>query len=393
MPDGGEVVAADGGSQAADGGATETLTPESLGRAAVTYLKNNDFNGFYSRIVATRELVRASCSGLSGVDPYFDSGDGSIAAQQGAWNDCRSRLNIGQVTLAAVRVVPQVARLVPPACTGDVPRANVTVELRTMTGTAFYFTLGEVMTFGAQARLYGKLRDCGSATTLADGGVPSPVVSISATPATATVGQLVTFTAAISSGTPPYNDTCSWRFLAGDNPITGTVSGSACTGTYTYTQAGDFTVSVEVTDRASRIGQSARTYSVTGGSTGGQQDLIVRSQSLQTVSPPALNRYPRGAPVEIQFIAKNIGSGDAPATSVRLLLRDPVSRAETTLGTVPIGALTSGAEQAVRQTFTIASAQPPLVYDLVAIIDPARVTADANRANNEVTFLWIEVIN
>jgi hypothetical protein len=380
----------DGGGATPDAGSATPLTPEGLGRLAYDILKRNRFDEFYAQIVAPKEEVRASCAGLTGLDARYQSGDSSTSVQQAAFNDCRPRLNITQTELAAVRVQPTVAALEPPACTSAIPRAHVVVEARTRTST-FLFTLRDVMTFGNGARLYGLLRECGSAATVTDGGLAPPTISISANPATAVTGQAVDFAAQISGGVSPYAS-CEWRFLAGDNPASGTLASNTCTGRYTYSQAGDFTVSVEVVDNAFRIGRASRTYSVTPSGQPGPPDLIVRFDSLHTVNPPPQNRYARGAPIDVEFIPKNIGAGDAAATSVRVSLRDPVSRAMTTLADVAIPALAAGAEQTVRRTFTISPTQTALVYDLVAEINPDRSQTEANTSNNLVTFLWVEVV-
>ena len=136
----------------------------------------------------------------------------------------------------------------------------------------------------------------------------------------------------------------------------------------------------------------AQPISVASNGMEGPPDLILRGDSLRTVDAPAQNRYRQGSLVTVDFIAKNIGAGAAAATTVRVLLRDPVGRTQTPLGNVEINALGAGQEQAVRRAFQIAADQRPLVYDLVANINPDRSVVDANLSNNEVTFLWVEVV-
>lgn len=391
--DGGASVdggpAQDGG---ADAGPAEVLTYEALGRLAYDTLKRSSFSDFYTRVVAARDDVKASCPGISVDARYAAGGDLSQGVLMGSFNDCKARINnIAQTDLVAVRVAPLVAALVPPACNAPVPRARITVEMRSRAGTSFYFTMAEAMTFATGARLLGGLRDCGSATVLSDGGTPAPLLAITTSPASPRAGDPVAFTANISSGTPPYTS-CTWRYIAGDNPVAGALAGSTCTGSYTYPQAGEWVASVEVGDSGGRAGTKAQSLTVTSNGMEGPPDLIIRSDSLRTVDAPAQNRYRRGAVVTVDFIAKNIGAGAAAATTVRVLLRDPVGRSQTPLGNVDIAALMPGQELPVRRAFQIAANQQPLVYDLVANINPDRTVVDANLSNNEVTFLWVEVI-
>src|SRR5437762_8056591 len=76
-----------------------------------------------------------------------------------------------------------------------------------------------------------------------DGGATGgqPQVTVTASPPTGNVGETVSFTAAITGGTPPYR-ACTWHYTAGGADSAGTITGSSCTGSHAYATEGDFSV-------------------------------------------------------------------------------------------------------------------------------------------------------
>jgi hypothetical protein len=215
----------------------------------------------------------------------------------------------------------------------------------------------------------------------ADGGISRPSVTISASPESGAPNVEVTFTAHITGGTPPYL-TCAWRYYAGASDSAGVISGNTCTGRYTYTEAGEKVIHVEVNDSASYIGQADFVYSVIpeGGVSG--PDLVIKPNSLALVNPPELNRYVQGASIQVSFVVRNIGLGAAGASSAQVAIRKVGAATETTLGTVSVNALAPGNEQSFNQTWTLPANQEPGVYDLRATADSENAVTEDVESNN-----------
>jgi hypothetical protein len=386
LPNDGGTAVADGGA-AIDGGVREALTQELLGQRAFALLRGDAFDAYYDGLVATPADVRAVCPNRAGVEAYFTSGDGSRAAQQAAFQDCRARIDFARAAFRRVRTAPQRPLLLPPECPRSVTQSLILVELQ-VGSYGVLFAVDQAMELPGGWRTHGKLLRCGEPLS-ADGGVGSPQVSISAAPNPGVPSQPAAFTASLAGGSPPYAS-CQWRFEAGGASEGGTIAGSTCTGQHTYPSAGDYVASVLVTDSAARVGQAALSYRVEAGSVGGLPDLMIRP-GVALVSPPPENRYAAGTPFQVAFTVKNIGEGGAPASVVRAALRDPVTLVETVLGDVPTGALASLAEVSLSPTLTIPAGQPAAVYDLLLTADGTGAIHEAREDNNPYVFLWITV--
>jgi hypothetical protein len=225
----------------------------------------------------------------------------------------------------------------------------------------------------------GGARDGGGTT---DGGtVNRPVVTVTANPPTADVGQLVTFTASITAGTPPYRS-CVWRFSAGAGTTSGALAGSTCTGQATYSDPGPKAVSVDVTDNAGRVGTGTLQYDVgADGGAGTGPDLVVKAGTMALVNAPEMNRYPQGSNIQIRFTVRNAGTSSAGASAAEVSLKNLFDNSLTVLGNAPIGSLAGGAEQTVMPTFTISPSQAQGSYTISIRVDANDAVAEENENN------------
>jgi hypothetical protein len=242
---------------------------------------------------------------------------------------------------------------------------------------------------------------CGGSSTPGDGGGPAQDggrpndggstaqinINVTATPATGAIGTETTFTAAVSGGVVPYRS-CTWTFDVTQPSQAGTVSGSSCTGKYTYNSDGQYAVSVDVTDSANHFGTGSLSYSV-GGSSGGQPDLIVQSGSLQLVSPPPLTQYKPGDAITVQFVVQNVGNGDAAASTANISIKSRSSAAVTSLGDVPVPAIPMGGmTMTLTKMSNIPSNQPFGNYDLLVTVNSAgNITEGGGGTSNNTSLL------
>jgi hypothetical protein len=219
----------------------------------------------------------------------------------------------------------------------------------------------------------------------ADGGssLSPPSVSVTANPASSMTGQSVTFTAAITGGSPPYAS-CTFKYSATEAAENASLSGSTCTGTHTYAENGDYVVTAEVIDNANRRGVASITYTVGGGSSGDSVDLVVRDPAL--VNPPANNRYRPGGELRVSFKVRNQGLGSAGASVARVSLRN-FGGTETALGDVNVAAIGPQGEQLVTGTFNLPGNQAIGSYDLLFRADATMVVSEDNEDNNLETIL------
>jgi hypothetical protein len=145
------------------GGTTGGLTPEQIGQKAFDLLKADNFTGYYTQLVATPTMVKATCPGLAPalVDRYFESQEGSVRLQEERFVECRANIDFSQATLSRVRVRQKTQELTPPECVQPILRVDVNVDVR-VGGDTFYFTVGDVMQFTGGWRAYRRLKDCGN---------------------------------------------------------------------------------------------------------------------------------------------------------------------------------------------------------------------------------------
>lgn len=238
--------------------------------------------------------------------------------------------------------------------------------------------------------IIASLAACGGTSTAPDGGAKrdggadaglagDPVVSISASPTQGMINQPVTFTAAVSGGTPPYR-TCGWRFSGGAEFEAGALSGASCTGTHTYTMDQDpVVISIEIGDNANHIGRADFAYTVGGTTSATGIDYVVRDIVL--TSPPTNNRYTPGDPLRIAFKIRNSGLGAGGASTARVSLRD-FGRTETVLGTVNVPGVAMTSDQLATATFNIPVGQTIGSYDLKVEADVDQQVDELDETNN-----------
>jgi hypothetical protein len=255
---------------------------------------------------------------------------------------------------------------------------------RTWAGVAVLAALAAACT-SSSTDTDGGRRDGGlAADGGADGGAGAPQVSITANPNPGMVGQSVTFTAAISGGTPPYAS-CQWRFFAGASDTAGSLAGSTCTGQHSYVDDGDFVVHVEVTDSASRTGTGNLLFRVNPEGGASLPDLTIVSGSVAILGDGGFARYPPGSQITIRFTARNIGAGNAPASAAKVSIRNLTSNATTDLGNAAVGPLAPSAEETVTNNFTIPAGQAPGPYEVIVTADGSNAVPELNENNNSAT--------
>jgi hypothetical protein len=142
-------------------GGQNALTPEDVGRLTFNYLKNNDFTGYFTTLVATPAIVVQTCPGLAGIDRYFDTGEGGQQPQQDRFLTCRMAIDFTNAVYVGTTVVPQTSELVPPACNLPIDRADAVVTVRVGTDS-YYFTVTDVTHFVAGWRVYKRINNCGT---------------------------------------------------------------------------------------------------------------------------------------------------------------------------------------------------------------------------------------
>jgi len=253
----------------------------------------------------------------------------------------------------------------------------------------------------ALAALASVVASCSGSTTPADAGrkrdagidagpPQAPTVVITATPTTGMVNEPVTFSAAITGGTPPYIK-CEWRYSAGAEFAAGTITDSTCTGNHTYTMDADpYPISIEVSDSANRIGRANLGYTVGSTTTGMGVDYVVREIAL--VSAPTNNRYRPGQEMRVTFKVRNSGLGMGGASAAKVFLRRSVGGAETELGTVNVPAVNAQSDQSVNGTFTVPANQAVGAYDLKVVADVDNQVTELNEENNSaIGFVGIAI--
>jgi hypothetical protein len=126
------------------------------------------------------------------------------------------------------------------------------------------------------AGLYGALAIDGWGSLLQYQNVaklPIPLPSFSWSPANGIVGQSIIFTASVTGGNPPYS--FAWDF--GDSG-----KGLGALATHSYLQAGNYTITLAVTDSSASTGQAKSLISIGNGSTRNTSPVLA-VPGLQTV--------------------------------------------------------------------------------------------------------------